>query len=83
MEFISKLEDASLEQAIDLVKERLSVMAISKLEQVPQVSEVKAFELPDFKDSIALVSEYHKGTLNTSVLQKSATLKIQEFRVEE
>jgi hypothetical protein len=79
MEFINKLEDASMEQAFDLVKERLSMMAISKLEQVPQVSEVKSFELPDLEDSIALVSEYHKGALNTSIMQKSSALKIKEF----
>jgi hypothetical protein len=81
MEFISKLESATLEQAFDLVKERLSIMAISKLEQLPQVSEVKTLDMPPLGDSIALVSEYHKEALNTSVMQSTKGLQIKEFKV--
>lgn len=81
MEFINKLEGASLEQAFDLVKDRLSMMAISKLEQAPQVSEVKSFDMPELNDSIALVSELHKTTLNNTVMQATKGLQLKEFKV--
>lgn len=81
MEFINKLEDASLEQAFDLVKDRLSMMAISKLQQAPQVSEVKSFDIPELDESVALVSELHKTTLNKTVMQATKGLQLKEFKV--
>lgn len=80
MNFIDKLEDSTLEQAFDIVKDRLSQMAVSSLVQAPQVSEVKAFDMPEFNESVALVSELHKGTLNKTVMQAAKGLQIKEFK---
>jgi hypothetical protein len=80
MSIIDKMSMLSVEDATKAVHNLLSVKAVASLAPVPNVSEVKTFDLPEYAESVALVSELHKSTLASYVKKASVDAKFMGYR---